>query len=142
MTPPRSIGGADGGSDAGSSPANGVSTTTTRTRRPRVIGAWLGLALAGALGASLGLAACFELPADDVTFSCDPQGASACPDGYRCEADGCCHRIGSDVSASLGACALGGGTGGGSDSDGSGDGGGSDSDGGSGSDSDTGATTG
>lgn len=110
-------------------------STITHLPRRRVIGARLGLVLAAALGAVLGLAACFDLPADDVTFSCDPQGASACPDGYRCEDDGCCHRIGSDVSASLGACALGGGTGGGSDS------GGSDSDTG-GSDSGTGSTTG
>ena len=97
--------------------------------RPRGIGAWIGVAF----GLALGAGACFELPADNVTFSCEGTSDDACPTGYRCEADGCCHRVGSDVAANLGACALGGG--------GSGDSGSGTGDG-SGSGTDTGATTG
>jgi hypothetical protein len=70
--------------------------------------AWLVVAVT--VGIATGASACFELPADDVTFSCDPATAAECPDGYRCEDDGCCHRVGSDVEATLGACALGGGS--------------------------------
>lgn len=65
-----------------------------------------GLALG--LGAGVG---CFQAPADDVLFACEPDGANgtdACPSGYRCESDGCCHKVGSDVEANMGACALGG----------------------------------
>jgi hypothetical protein len=58
------------------------------------------------LGAGLG--ACFNAPAADVMFGCVDDEA-ACPAGYTCEADGCCHRDGSDVEAHLGECQLGGG---------------------------------
>jgi hypothetical protein len=53
---------------------------------------------------------CFDAPAAAVMFSCEPDGASACPDGYSCEADGCCHRDGTDVDAHLGECKLAGGS--------------------------------
>ena len=59
-----------------------------------------------ALGTALG--ACFNPPAAATMFACDPATAPACPSGYRCEADGCCHRDGSDVAAELGSCRLGG----------------------------------
>ncbi len=62
-------------------------------------------------GALAGLVVgCFDAPAAAVMFSCEPEGASACPDGYSCEADGCCHRDGTDVAAHLGECKLAGGT--------------------------------
>jgi hypothetical protein len=51
-------------------------------------------------------AACFNPPSGDVLFSCDPMGDDSCPSGYTCEADGCCHKDGSDVQASWGACGL------------------------------------
>ncbi len=57
-----------------------------------------------ALGTALG--ACFNPPAQAVMFSCTPDDA-VCPGGYTCEADGCCHRDGSDVEANFGACGLG-----------------------------------
>ncbi|MFV8748968.1 hypothetical protein ACNOYE_00295 [Nannocystaceae bacterium ST9] len=63
------------------------------------------LLLALALGLTL---ACFQPPDDDVLFSCDPLADDRCPAGYTCEADGCCHRDGTDVQASFGACGLGG----------------------------------
>jgi hypothetical protein len=50
--------------------------------------------------------ACFDAPAGAVMFSCDPDDAPACPSGYTCESDGCCHKNGSDVDANLGACKL------------------------------------
>jgi hypothetical protein len=56
--------------------------------------------------------ACFTPPHDDVLFSCEFEGDDRCPPDYRCEADNCCHRIGSDVEANLGGCALGGNSGG------------------------------
>ncbi len=75
----------------------------------------------GALGLALGLGllapACFTPPADDVLFACEPEGLDDCPPGYDCEADGCCHRGGSDLEAMLGACALGGQDGGSSGSE-------------------------
>lgn len=84
-------------------------------RRIGRVAACAGLVLGGALGL---LASCFDAPQPAVQFSCDPDDAPECPDGYTCEADGCCHRDGSDVQANLGACQLGGaplsGTGGGS----------------------------
>lgn len=58
--------------------------------------------------AGLALAACFNPPSAAVMFSCEADDASACPPGYACESDGCCHRAGSDVEANLGACRLGG----------------------------------
>jgi hypothetical protein len=54
------------------------------------------------------LMSCFVAPNDDVLFSCEFEGDDSCPPDYRCEADNCCHRIGSDVEATLGSCALGG----------------------------------
>ena len=54
------------------------------------------------------LGGCFSLPADDVTFTCDFDRDGACPEGYACEADGCCHRDGSNVDAKYGECRLGG----------------------------------
>ena len=47
---------------------------------------------------------CFSAPSADVLFSCDPDDAPECPPDYTCESDGCCHRNGSDVEASRGAC--------------------------------------
>jgi hypothetical protein len=57
------------------------------------------------LGVSVG---CFVAPKDDVLFSCEYDGDDRCPPEYQCEMDNCCHRIGSDVDASFGSCALGG----------------------------------
>lgn len=54
-------------------------------------------------------AACFTAPAAAVQFSCDPASAPECPPDYACEADGCCHRVGSDIEANLGSCRLDGG---------------------------------
>jgi hypothetical protein len=69
-------------------------------------------------GLLLGLiAGCFTAPSDDVLFSCEQEGDDRCPPDYRCEADDCCHRIGSDVQANFGACALGGNSGSGSSTD-------------------------
>lgn len=68
-------------------------------------------ALLGAL-ATGALAACFSAPSDDVLFSCEFDGDDSCPPDYRCEPDNCCHRVGSDVEAELGSCALGGNSGG------------------------------
>ena len=67
----------------------------------------------GLLGLALGSAvACFSPPTDDVLFSCVVDEDERCPDDYRCEADNCCHRVGSDIEANFGACALGGNSGG------------------------------
>lgn len=61
------------------------------------------------VGVGLGaLMSCFAAPSDDVLFSCEQEGDDSCPPDYRCEVDNCCHRIGSDVEATLGSCALGG----------------------------------
>lgn len=65
----------------------------------------------GGLLVGLGMGAlmsCFAAPNDDVLFSCELEGDDRCPPDYRCEVDNCCHRIGSDVEATLGSCALGG----------------------------------
>ena len=85
-----------------------------------------GLVVGLGVGALMG---CFVAPNDDVMFSCEYDGDDRCPADYRCEMDNCCHRIGSDVDAMFGACALGGnsagtstGTGTGSDTDTSTDG--------------------
>ncbi len=51
---------------------------------------------------------CFSAPSADVLFACDPEDAPACPPEYTCQPDGCCHRDGSDVEASAGACNSGG----------------------------------
>lgn len=67
---------------------------------------FVGVALALALAS---VAACFTAPSAAVQFSCDPASAPECPPDYSCEADGCCHRMGSDVQANLGSCRLDGG---------------------------------
>ncbi|MCA9638400.1 MAG: hypothetical protein KC420_20360, partial [Myxococcales bacterium] len=59
------------------------------------------------VGLAFGLGGCFNAPASDVAFSCDPPGSGACPAGYTCGDDGCCHREGSDPEANAGACKLG-----------------------------------
>ncbi|MEM6292894.1 MAG: hypothetical protein AAGA54_16585 [Myxococcota bacterium] len=64
------------------------------------------------VSAVAGFAGCFTAPSADVQFSCDPEDAPACPPGYACEADGCCHRDGTDVQATFGDCKLEGGSGG------------------------------
>ncbi len=68
----------------------------------------LGSSLALGLGLGLG-GACFSAPQPAVQFSCDLASAPECPEGYTCEADGCCHRDGSDYDAHAGQCQLGGG---------------------------------
>ncbi len=64
------------------------------------------------LGASFALSmftsACFDAPDGAVTFACDLIAAPACPEGYACQSDGCCHEIGSDVESNQGSCRLGG----------------------------------
>jgi len=55
--------------------------------------------------------ACFEVPEGDVYFSCEPDARDECPPDYTCQADGCCHRNGSDAEASWNACRLSGNTG-------------------------------
>ena len=60
---------------------------------------WLGL-----------VAACFDAPAAAVMFTCDVASEPACPAGYTCQSDGCCHADGSDVAAHAGECMLGGAT--------------------------------
>jgi hypothetical protein len=64
-------------------------------------------ALLASLGSGM-VMSCFAAPSDDVLFSCEFEGDDSCPPDYRCEVDNCCHRIGSDVDATLGSCALGG----------------------------------
>ena len=73
--------------------------------------AWSFAALAG-----LAAGACFNPPSAAVMFACDPSGSSACPAGYTCRDDGCCHKDGTDDPADDGACKLGGGGGATSDS--------------------------
>lgn len=65
---------------------------------------WSFAALAG-----LAAGACFNPPSAAVMFACDPVGSSACPAGYTCRDDGCCHKDGTDDPADDGACKLGGG---------------------------------
>lgn len=62
-----------------------------------------------ALAAALAAPACFNPPAAAVQFSCEPAGADACPAGYSCRADGCCHKEGTEVDGAGGECKLGGG---------------------------------
>ena len=50
---------------------------------------------------------CFTVPAAPVQFSCDQEQSPACPEGYSCLADGCCHRDDEDEEGSSGACRLG-----------------------------------
>ena len=59
-----------------------------------------------AFGTALG--ACFNAPDEPVLFACDAATAPACPDGYTCADDGCCHRDGSDIAANLNSCRIGG----------------------------------
>ena len=75
-------------------------------------GLTLRIALVLGVSAVAGFAGCFTAPSADVQFSCDLDDAPACPPGYSCEADGCCHRDGTDVQATFGDCKLEGGTGG------------------------------
>src|SRR5690349_90353 len=75
------------------------------TWMPHRLAQLAGLLLGLGSGALLG---CFSAPHDDVLFSCEFDGDDRCPPDYQCEADNCCHRIGSDVEAKFGACALGG----------------------------------
>jgi hypothetical protein len=87
--------------------------TPTPTRLPSRLLLSLGLILG--LGSSA-LAACFVPPSGDVLFACELDGDDACPPDYACEADNCCHRVGSEVKANQGnwgSCALGGNSGGG-----------------------------
>lgn len=79
-------------------------TTLVPTRLVRIVHI-AGLLVGLGSGA---LMSCFAAPSDDVLFSCQFDGDDSCPPDYRCEADNCCHRIGSDIEASLGTCALGG----------------------------------
>ena len=65
------------------------------------MGRSLRLLAVGLAGATWG---CFSAPSADVLFSCDPESAPQCPPEYTCQSDGCCHRDGSDVDASRGAC--------------------------------------
>jgi hypothetical protein len=59
------------------------------------------------LGLLIGVGAgCFAEPSPDVSFACSVDDEKPCPDGYRCEDDGCCHAEGSDVAANRGACSL------------------------------------
>jgi hypothetical protein len=74
------------------------------SRFMRIAGLLVGLGIGA-------LMSCFAAPSDDVLFSCEFDGDDSCPPDYRCEADNCCHRIGSDVDAKLGSCALGGNSG-------------------------------
>ena len=59
-----------------------------------------------AFGTAMG--ACFNAPDEPVLFACDAETAPACPDGYSCADDGCCHRDGSDIAANLNSCRIGG----------------------------------
>ena len=68
----------------------------------------LGLAVTLGAGALVAGQGCFSPPSDDVLFACEPEGDDRCPEGYSCQQDGCCHKEGTDVEASFGACALGG----------------------------------
>lgn len=64
--------------------------------------------------ALLGLlaSACFNPPAAEVMFACDPAGDDACPAGYACGADGCCRREGVEIEGGGGECKLAAGSGG------------------------------
>lgn len=77
--------------------------------RPRARAGLLAWSLA--LLAGLAAGACFNPPEAAVMFACDPAGSSACPAGYTCRDDGCCHKDGTDDPADDGACKLGGGLG-------------------------------
>ncbi len=62
------------------------------------------------LGLAIGLAgACFTAPQPAVHFSCEPDGASDCPEGYTCQSDGCCHLDGTSFEDHEGECQLAGG---------------------------------
>lgn len=76
----------------------------SKKRRSRLV-----YVAASLLGLAVG---CFVAPTDDVLFSCEYDDDDRCPPDYRCEMDNCCHRIGSDVEATFGSCALGGNSGG------------------------------
>lgn len=67
----------------------------TKGKRPAIaptLCGWL-LALVGAVSLTVLTAGCFDPKKPEVAFRCGSNGA--CPDGYECRDDGCCHRIGS-----------------------------------------------
>lgn len=75
------------------------------------VSTYLLLCVGLAIGA---LAACFTPPSGDVLFACEFDGDDTCPADYACEADDCCHRVGSAVQpneGNWGSCALGGNSG-------------------------------
>ena len=86
----------------------------TTTQQPDLRARARAVLLACSLAVLAGLAAgaCFNPPSAAVMFACDPSGSSACPAGYTCQDDGCCHKDGTDDPADDGACKLGGGGGG------------------------------
>lgn len=58
--------------------------------------------IAGTMGVCAGLpGACFDPQIPTVAFRCGEQ--DACPDGYECRPDGCCHKEGSPLDEH-GAC--------------------------------------
>ena len=85
------------------------STTQQPDLRARARAVLLACSLAVLAGLAAG--ACFNPPSAAVMFACDPAGSSACPAGYTCQDDGCCHKDGTDDPADDGACKLGGGGG-------------------------------
>lgn len=71
---------------------------------------WSPARLLIALVLGTGVGACFNEPVADVMFACDAAGEAACPVGYTCAEDGCCHRDGTEVTAdNFGSCQIGGG---------------------------------
>ncbi len=71
---------------------------------------WSPARLLIALVLGTGAGACFNEPSADVMFACDAAGEAACPVGYACAEDGCCHRDGTEVTAdNFGSCQIGGG---------------------------------
>lgn len=71
---------------------------------------WSPARLLIALVLGTGVGACFNEPSADVMFACDAAGEAACPVGYTCAEDGCCHRDGTEVTAdNFGSCQIGGG---------------------------------
>lgn len=71
---------------------------------------WSPARLLIALVLGTGVGACFNEPSADVMFACDAAGEAACPVGYACAEDGCCHRDGTEVTAdNFGSCQIGGG---------------------------------
>lgn len=70
---------------------------------------WSPARLLIALVLGTGVGACFNEPAADVMFACEANGEAACPVGYTCAEDGCCHRDGTEVTGdNFGMCKIGG----------------------------------